>query len=145
MNLVCGITTKNEDWIIDKTLSILIKFCDKIVIYDDNSTDNTKKICQKYDKVNFIKRKPRKNIWDREEAKGLKELFDIVSSYNPKFILFLDADEIPTPSFITFFKELSLNSSKFKNIEAWSTRMINLHKDEEHYRTDHFQTKTILK
>ena len=30
MKLVCGITTKNEDWIIKKTLSVLTNFCDKI-------------------------------------------------------------------------------------------------------------------
>lgn len=135
MKLICGITTKNEEWIIKKTLSILTKFCDKIIILDDNSTDKTEEICNSFKKVQFIKRIKRKNIWNREEAKGLYKLFLNCSKYNPDYILFLDADEIPTPNFTNFFNNIN------KNIEAWSIRMINLQKDEKHYRIDNFITK----
>ena len=48
----------------------------------------------------------------------------------------LDADEIPTPDFIKFFNNINTN------INAWSVRMINLYKDEKHYRVDNFITKT---
>ena len=135
MKLICGITTKNEEWIIGKTLSVLTKFCDKIIILDDNSTDKTEKICKSFSKVEFIKRKPRKNIWDRKEAEGLNELFLNCGKYNPEYILFLDADEIPTPSFLNFFNNIN------KNVEAWCIRMINLQKNENHFRIDNFKTK----
>ena len=39
-----------------KTLNILSKFCDKIVILDDNSSDKTEEICKSFEKVEFIKR-----------------------------------------------------------------------------------------
>tara|TARA_R110002073_G_scaffold217844_3_gene378124 strand:+ start:3267 stop:4046 length:780 start_codon:yes stop_codon:yes gene_type:complete len=136
MNLIAALTTKNEDWIINKTLGILNKFCDKIVILDDSSEDNTEQICKSFKKVDWHLRKKRENIWDRNEAEGLNELFNIAASYNPQYILMLDADEIPTPNFIDFFNNID------KNVNAWSVRFINLHKDEFHYRTDCFNTLT---
>ena len=63
-NVVAAITTKNEEWIINKTLSVLIKFCDKIVILDDNSEDNTKEVCLSFDKVEWNARKKRANLWE---------------------------------------------------------------------------------
>ena len=65
MKLICGITTKNEEWIIGKTLSVLTKFCDKIIILDDNSNDETKKICSSFKNIEWNVRKPRENIWQR--------------------------------------------------------------------------------
>jgi len=136
MKLVCGITAKNESWIIHKTLSILTTYCDKIIILDDNSSDNTVEICKSFSNVKVYNRKPRKEIYMREEAKGLYELFNYVCEENPDYILMLDADEIPTPSFLTFIKNMD------KNINAWSVRFINLFKDDKHYRKDNFITKT---
>lgn len=136
MKLVCGIPTKNEEWIIGKTLSVLTKFCDKIVILDDNSSDNTEEICKSFEKVKFIKRYS-KNVLDTGmSALGKTELFEHVAKYNPEYILMLDADEIPTPSFIDFFNNID------KSINCWSIRFINLYKDEHHYRTDNFITST---
>ena len=40
MKIVAGLAIKNEEWIIAKTLDALSIFCDKIVITDDNSSDN---------------------------------------------------------------------------------------------------------
>lgn len=136
MKLICGIPTKNEEWIIGKTLSILTKFCDKIIILDDNSTDNTENICKNFENVRFIKRYS-KNVLDTGmSALGKTELFNYLTEYNPEYILMLDADEIPTPSFIDFFNNID------KTIYCWCIRFINLYKDEHHYRTDNFITPT---
>jgi hypothetical protein len=136
MKLVAGITTKNEEWIINKTLNVLSKFCDKIIILDDNSEDKTLDICKKFEKVEIYKRKLRKNIWERKEAEGLNELFKLCGKYNPEYIMMLDADEIPTPNFLKFFHTID------KKVSAWSVRMINLQPDDKHYRVDKFKTGT---
>tara|TARA_Y100000389_G_scaffold162207_1_gene164914 strand:- start:2301 stop:3080 length:780 start_codon:yes stop_codon:yes gene_type:complete len=138
MKLICGITTKNEEWIISKTLSVLSKFCDKIVILDDNSNDKTKGICKSFEKVEWNIRKKRENIWERNEAEGLNECFHLAAKHNPEYILMLDADEIPTPHFINFFNKID------KSINAWSVRFINLFQDQYHYRTDNFITSTSV-
>jgi len=134
MNLVIGITTKNEDWILDKSLPILSSICDKIVVLDDNSTDKTEEICRSFDKVHWNTREKREHVWQREEAKGLSELFTISGSYSPEYIMLLDADEIPTPSFINFFDNID------GSINAWSVRMINVFQEGRHYRFDSFTT-----
>ena len=134
MKLICGIPTKNEEWIIGKTLSVLTRFCDKIIILDDNSTDKTEEICKSFEKVEFIKINinTKKNTWTFRQNK----LFNEVKKYIPKYILILDADEIPTPSFITFFNTIDTS------VNCWCVRFINLFKDEKHYRGDRFITKT---
>ena len=136
MKLIAALTAKNEEWIIGKTLEVLSIFCDKIIILDDNSTDKTKDICKSFEKVEWNVRKKRKNIWQRNEAEGLHECFHLAAKHNPEYILMLDADEIPTPDFITFFKNID------KSINAWSVRFINLYKDKKHYRKDNFITRT---
>tara|TARA_Y100001970_G_C14126033_1_gene798993 strand:- start:545 stop:1312 length:768 start_codon:yes stop_codon:yes gene_type:complete len=133
MKLICGITTKNEEWIIGKTLSVISKFCDKIVVLDDNSTDRTEDICRSFEKVEWNVREKR-NQYDRKEAEGLNHLFQLVTYHNPDYILILDADEIPTPSFQEFFKNID------PKISAWKIRMINLYGDDKHYRVDSFNT-----
>ena len=137
MKLVSCLTAKNEEWIIEKILTCLDTFCDKIVILDDNSSDQTENICKSFDKVDWYVRKKRE-IWDRKEAEGLNELFNLASSYNPEYILMLDADEIPSHNFIDFFH----NIDQYNNINAWKFSNIQLWSDEKHYRVDNFQTST---
>ena len=135
MKLVCGITTKNEEWIIGKTLSAISKLCDKIVVLDDNSTDRTEDICRSFEKVEWYVREKR-DPYDRKEAAGLNHLFQLVALHNPDYILILDADEIPTPSFVDFYNNID------ESVNAWTVRMINLWGDEEHYRIDHYRTNS---
>ena len=66
MKLIAALTTKNEDWIIEKTLSILTKFCDKIIILDDSSEDNTENICKSFNKVEWHLRK-KETIFGKEK------------------------------------------------------------------------------
>lgn len=135
MKIVAALTTKNEDWIIEKTLSVLNIFCDKIIILDDNSDDNTEKICKSFEKVEWTVRKKRDNIWDRKEAEGLHECFTLATKHNPDYILMLDADEIPTPNIVNFLKNID------SSYNAFTIRMINLQPDEKHYRVDKFITE----
>ena len=135
MKLVCGITTKNEEWIIGKTLNVITKFCDKVIVLDDNSTDRTEDICRSFEKVEWNVREKR-DKYDRKEAAGLNHLFQLVALHNPDYILILDADEIPTPSFVEFFKNIDTT------VSAWKIRMINLYCDDKHYRIDSFKTSS---
>ena len=42
--VIAGLTSKDEDWVIDKTLNSLVQYCEKVIVYDDGSTDNTESI-----------------------------------------------------------------------------------------------------
>lgn len=55
MNIHAHIITWNEDKILRYTLDHYSKFCEKIFIYDNMSTDNTDNICSNYSKVSVEK------------------------------------------------------------------------------------------
>ena len=135
--IVAAIPVKNEDWIIDKTLSVLDRFCDSILILDDNSTDKTEEICKSYDKVDWYVREKRDEFDGNRALGGIQkqELFDLIVPKSPDYILMLDADEIPTPSILPFLENID------ESVTVWGSRMINLWQDENHYRYDSYTTK----
>ena len=134
--IVAGLRAKNEEWIIDKTLSSLKNFCDTVVVYDDNSTDKTEEICKSYDFVDWHEGPERDpHVWDAGQQ--ATDLFKFVERHDPNYIFMLDADEIPTPSIINFF-----DSNIDTDVNLWKTRMVNLFKDENHYRTDKYRTSS---
>ena len=132
--VVAGLTTKNEDWIINRTLKTLDVYCDSILIYDDGSDDKTEEICRSYDKVVWEVRPPH-DPHQREEAKQRLELLELLGKKDPEYVLFLDADEIPTPNIVDFINNIDTS------VDLWRTRMINLWEDESKYRVDNFTTK----
>mgnify|MGYP001367335643 CR=1 FL=1 len=133
--IVAAIPVRDGGWIIGKTLDVLSTFCHKIVVLNDNSIDNTKEVCMAYEKVDWHERAYHDQK-KREEGLQRQELMDHVCKHNPEYVLFLDCDEIPTPSFIKFMENID------ETINLWSPRFINLYDDERHYRSDRFITNS---
>ena len=105
MKLVCGISTKNEEWIIGEVLKACSEFCYRIIVNDDNSTDRTQEICRTFEKVDLLIRQ-KHDFKDRQGSLQRQELLDKAYEYEPDYFLFLDADEIPSPDIINFFSHL---------------------------------------
>jgi len=129
--VIAGLTSKDEDWVIDKTLNSLVQYCEKVIVYDDGSTDNTESICRSYDNVVWVVREKHDPLV-REEAKQRLELINMLGEYDPEYVLLLDADEIPTPSIVGFMETMD------ENVSLWRSRMINLWEDETKYRVDSY-------
>ncbi len=82
---------KNEDWILEYTLSCASKWADYIIIADQNSTDGTVEICKKFEKVVYINN-PLKEL-NMSHTRQL--LLDKAREYwNENLLFCLDADEI---------------------------------------------------
>lgn len=93
VKIICITPVKNEEWILDRFLSCTSLWADHIIIADQNSTDNTYKICKKYSKVKYYKNSSKifdENIRQKlllEKAREIK---------GPRLIFALDADEFIT-------------------------------------------------
>ena len=85
---------KNEARWIKQSIESIYDFCDEIVILDDNSIDNTKKICSQFDKVVDIQTK---NESPFDEARDRNFLLNMALKREPDVLLSLDGDEIFLP------------------------------------------------
>ena len=133
--VVVGLRTKDEDWIIEKTLDALSNFCEKIVVYDDQSIDRTEEICRSYDNVDW-KSNASRNPHVCNAGQQATDLFKFVVNHDPDYVFILDADEIPTPSVTKFFDTID------EDVNLWRIRMVNLFGDDKHYRIDRYRTSS---
>jgi glycosyltransferase involved in cell wall biosynthesis len=109
--------------------------CDRVVILDDASTDNTADICESY---GFEVHENTKNLWETNELEARQYLWDktIEDAEIGDWILCLDADELFVPEHIEFIKHqikaletYACNSVGFKLYDMWS---------DTHYRSDYY-------
>jgi glycosyltransferase involved in cell wall biosynthesis len=131
--VIASLGIKNEDWIIEKTLKVLDQFCDKIIIVDDHSTDNTESICRSFEKVEWYVNV--EHDW-KVRTDGVQKMIaiDAIKPHNPDYVLFLDADEIPFKNMPDFIDE------RDESIDLWKLPFVHLWGDENHYRVDKFKT-----
>ena len=83
---------KNESWIIDLFLQVTSTFADKIIIADQNSTDESIKICQRYEKVHLIQNSDNQYNEASRQTLLIKTARKLVPEH--KILLALDCDEI---------------------------------------------------
>lgn len=83
---------KNEEWILDRFLSVTSQFADHIIIADQNSTDRSVEICKQYQKVTLIINPEAQYDEASRQVLLLNAARDLVTG--DKIILALDSDEI---------------------------------------------------
>lgn len=83
---------RNEEWILDRFLSVTSRFADHIIIADQHSSDNSRCICERYPKVTVVDN-PTEEFSERNRSLLLIEQARALVP-SPRIILALDADEI---------------------------------------------------
>jgi len=115
-NISCVIIVKNAQDTLPEVLDSLVDFSD-VVVYSNNSTDNTNEIAKQYSNVNLI-------IGTFE---GFGKTKNNAASYAKNdWIFSLDADEVLSKSFIKNLKQLSLD-----NRNIYSILRVNYYKSQQ--------------
>lgn len=122
MKTILLIPVKNESWIIENTLQNMSPYFDLIIVADQNSTDSTIEICNKFNNVKIIN-----NPYQGHSNKVRWLLLDEARKYGASnLIVCLDADELISPSAIKEMKNMVENGEakpgdffKFKWIQLW--------------------------
>ena len=136
--VIACIPTKNTAWLLKDTLKHLSVFCEKIIISDDNSTDDTYDVCSFYKKVEYHKR-PLREFGDRQGALQRQELLTAAYRHDPDYFFFLDADEMPSPDIVDWINSLDTRDKEKTNL--WTFPWVHLWKDQNHYRVDSYRAK----
>lgn len=97
--LVCLTPVRNEEWILERFLTAASLWADVIIVADQNSTDRSREIACRFDKVRLIENpNPQFNEPERQAL-----LIDAARRLvpGPRLLMALDADEALSGNFIT--------------------------------------------
>lgn len=133
MLIGCSLVKNEEGRYLEKVLEQMAKVCDKIIVLDDCSTDNTPEICKEYGAEVFPSIQ---SYWGTDELKQRKRLWELATQVADfgDWILCLDADE-------TFDKpELLRDYIQKANVAGCNCLAFPLYDmwDVEHYRDDYY-------
>jgi glycosyltransferase involved in cell wall biosynthesis len=92
--VVCLPPVKNGEWLLDRFLQCASLWADHIIVADQNSTDRSREIARRYEKVHLVENSSE----DYDEAKRQKLLVEEARNLTskPRLLVALDADEILT-------------------------------------------------
>jgi glycosyltransferase involved in cell wall biosynthesis len=129
----CMLVRNEEGRYLERVLRQMQSICDKIIVLDDCSTDNTPEICKAYGAEVFPSIQ---SYWGTDELKQRKRLWELATQVADfgDWILCLDADEtFDNPELVRHYIELAenakCNSLAFRLYDMW---------DEAHYRDDEY-------
>jgi glycosyltransferase involved in cell wall biosynthesis len=126
---IIGITPiKNESPFIDSFASSVSKVCDKIIVLDDGSTDNSVELLEKYKNIEVVKLE-NNDGWSSKRG----HLFNLARDCSATHIVSLDADESFTSNAI---KNFDLITSSIKPGERCTMHWLPMWRSLYEYRDD---------
>jgi len=118
---------------LERCLNNCVKWADKIIIYDDKSTDNSVELAKKYTEHIIL---GETNEWTKETFHK-EEMLQYIHNMEqkPNWILWVDCDEIVDRNCIINLKGFC-EENKNKDIDGYKFQQLNLWRGERYYRTD---------
>lgn len=118
--VIALIQTYNERKNIPEVLDHLSKYCDGIILLDDESTDNTYEFAEN-EKLILKVKKQRNNTFDDLQNRNI--LLDLASFFSAEWLLFMDADERFADDFVLETSTIPVNYSivAFPLVHMWGS------------------------
>lgn len=132
MKKILIIPVKNEEWILEFTLTCASLFFDHIIIADENSTDDTPNICAKFPKVVYFKNEAK----SYDEGNRRQILLNAARQFEGNnFIAHLAADEIFSANILEESVFNALVKDKAPGT-SFSFQWVQLWRNDKEYRND---------
>lgn len=125
--IIGALRVKDENRWIERAIRSILPLCDRVVVFDDNSTDNTVELCRLTPKTEVI-RSPFNGL---DEQRDKNRLLDEVMGYRPEWIIMIDGDEMLAPGAAE-----QLRAAMRPGINCISLRVLYLWNDENTVRMD---------
>lgn len=111
-NIVALCRVKNGGQIFHKCLTKVASMVDTVIVFDDNSTDNTAEIAQKF--ANVVYHKSEWNTLD--EARDRQWLLDKARELKADWCWIFDHDEVPSDKLFANFRTIVENANPEKDL-----------------------------
>jgi glycosyltransferase involved in cell wall biosynthesis len=131
MKIIALLPVKNEEWILETCLRSLKELSDEIIIFDDGSTDNSKKIMKRQGAVIVVQPNVRSDYVDMSFKRRI--LLEEGRRRGGTHFIWLDADEAFAGKFLKNGREII---SRLKPGEKLMLKWITLWKSVNEYRID---------
>ena len=136
MRIVGAILARNEaDRYLEEVLTDVARFCDEIVVVDDDSADNTRDICGRWAAVHHAKDDSGGGFWGTDETNLRRLLWELASDAGgpDSWTYVFDADHLLTGITPDDFRTLC----RAENINVWAFRLFDCWGREPYcHRTD---------
>ena len=94
MRIIPLMPVRNEAWVLPHSLGALTAFCDVVIVSDQNSTDDSVRVCREFPKVTVIE-----NSVSRVCEAARWQLLDAARDFDGTNLLWwMDADELISPA-----------------------------------------------
>src|SRR4051812_40934853 len=94
MRIIALMPVRNEQWVLPHSLAALAGFCDVVIVSDQNSIDDSVRICRQFPKVSVIE-----NSDSRVCEAARWQLLDAARDFDgPNLLWWVDADELISPA-----------------------------------------------
>ncbi len=130
MKKIVLMPTKNDDWILEKTLPCILLWADFVIIADQNSSDRTLEICKQSPKVKVIQNN---NAFHSTKVRQM--LLDEARRIEGKKIIFsIDSDEVLTADVL--LPEFWQKMEKYPVGTSFEFQWVQLWRSTDKYRND---------
>lgn len=130
MKKIVLMPTKNDAWILEKTLPCILLWADKVIISDQQSTDKTLEICRRFSQVTVLNNP---NVF--HSTKVRQQLLDEARKEEGNNLIFsIDSDEVVTADILdpNFWHKIST----FPIGASFEMQWVQLWRSTDKYRND---------